>query len=75
MEKDTIVIEDISSAVNYKEVMLDFEAKKGSFKTRFSHVFIRGITLINNVYIVQILWSEIPVSKSEFNINKASTNK
>ena len=30
---------------------------------------------IYNVYIVQILWSEIPVSKSEFNIIKAFTNQ
>ena len=28
-----------------------------------------------NVYIVQILWSGIPVSKSEFNISKTLTNQ
>ena len=30
---------------------------------------------IYNVYIVQILWSEIPVSESELNISKAFTNQ
>ena len=49
----------------------------GGHNSCLTFVGISAITAdpIYNIYIVQILWSEIPVSKSEFNINKASTNK
>ena len=41
------------------------------------HISNNGYTAdsIYNVYIVQIMWSEIPVSESQFNIGKASTNQ
>ena len=41
------------------------------------HISNYGYTAdsIYNVYIVQILWSEIPVSESQFNISKAFTNQ
>ena len=98
VEEDSTVLEDTAPAVNYKEVMLDFEARRFLSKPDLAIVLIRGITLawrtqfmvnicrnisnhghtadsIHNVYTVQILWSEIPVSKSELNIGKAFTNQ
>ena len=44
VEEDSTVLEDTSPAVNYKEVMLEFEARRFLSKPDLA-VFIRGITL------------------------------
>ena len=107
VEEDSTVLEDTSPAVNYKEVMLDFEARRflskpdlamslseashwlGGHNSWLTFVGISAIMVILLIpfimftsllipfimYIVQILWSEIPVSKSELNIGKAFTNQ
>ena len=91
VEEDSTVLEVISPAVNYKEVMLDFEARRFLSKpdlamslSEASHwlgghnswlTFVGMSDSIYNVYIVQILWSQISISKSEFNISKAFTNQ
>ena len=98
MEEDSTVLEDTSPAVNYKEVMLDFESRRFLSKpdlamslSEASHWLGGAQFMVNicwcisnygntansiyNVYIVQILRSEIPVSDNQFNFGKAITNK
>ena len=98
MEEDSTVLEDTSPSVNYKEVMLDFEARRflskpdlamslseashwlGGHNSWLTFVGISAIMVILLIPFImftlyKILWSEIPISKSELNIGKAFTNQ